>query len=130
MELEQIDHVALTVTDMKRSLAWYQDLLGLTPLYGEVTGEEEPPIFLGAGSTAIAFFRVEGTPPFEICSGSSNKVAMQHLCFRCDRENFERAQAELRGAGSDLRFADHGNCHSVYLSDPDGHRIEISTYEL
>jgi catechol-2,3-dioxygenase len=32
----------------------------------------------------------------------------------------------------DITFesADHGIAHSVYVSDPDGHRIEITTYEI
>ena len=35
-----------------------------------------------------------------------------------------------RRAGIDFRFEDHGNAHSVYLRDPDGHTIELTTYEL
>ena len=29
----------------------------------------------------------------------------------------------------DARFSDHGISHSVYLNDPDGHQIELTTYE-
>ena len=26
--------------------------------------------------------------------------------------------------------SDHGACHSVYFDDPDGHQIELTTYEV
>ncbi|GHO67509.1 hypothetical protein KSC_064010 [Ktedonobacter sp. SOSP1-52] len=44
--------------------------------------------------------------------------------------NFERAQVELRERNIPFRFADHTIARSIYLSDPDGHRVELTTYEL
>ena len=38
--------------------------------------------------------------------------------------------ARFRDRGIDFEFEDHGPCHSVYISDPDGHTIEITTYDL
>jgi catechol-2,3-dioxygenase len=55
---------------------------------------------------------------------------MRHLAFRVDRPNFLRAQAELRGRGISFTFEDHQIAHSIYLNDPDGYEIELTTYEL
>ena len=55
---------------------------------------------------------------------------MRHLAFRVDRANFERARAELDRRGIATRFRDHGITHSIYLHDPDGHLLEITTPEL
>jgi catechol-2,3-dioxygenase len=55
---------------------------------------------------------------------------MRHFAFRADRANFEAAQETFRERGIAFEFADHGICHSVYVSDPDGHRVEITTYEV
>lgn len=128
-ELEQIDHVALSVRDLPRAIRWYQEVLGLkSPRH--VTGEEDPPIFLFAGSTAISFFPATGSDPAPPPLYDDGDVAMMHVCFRTGRSDFEAARKELEKSGLDLRFEDHGICHSVYFSDPDGYRIEISTYEL
>ena len=61
-ELEQIDHVALSVRDMPRAIRWYREVLGLTSP-GDITGHEDPPIFLSAGTTAISFFPATGDDP-------------------------------------------------------------------
>jgi len=42
----------------------------------------------------------------------------------------ERAQAQFDESGVTFQFEDHGNSDSVYLRDPDGHTIELTTYEL
>ena len=55
---------------------------------------------------------------------------MMHVCFRTSRTQFEIARNDLKERGLDLRFENHGICHSLYFSDPDGFRIEISTYDL
>jgi catechol 2,3-dioxygenase-like lactoylglutathione lyase family enzyme len=57
-------------------------------------------------------------------------VAMRHLAFRVDRDGFERAQEELAERGIQFDFMDHETAHSIYFADPDGHRLEITTYEL
>jgi catechol 2,3-dioxygenase-like lactoylglutathione lyase family enzyme len=59
----------------------------------------------------------------------STRVGFHHLAFRVDRENFELAQQDLRAAGIEFEFADHDVSHSIYFSDPDGVRLELTTYE-
>jgi catechol-2,3-dioxygenase len=36
----------------------------------------------------------------------------------------------LEPAGSPFDFQDHDVSHSIYFSDPDGHRLELTTYEV
>jgi len=52
------------------------------------------------------------------------------LRVQVDRANFEAAQARFGELGIEFESADHGIAQSVYISDPDGHRIEITTYEV
>jgi catechol 2,3-dioxygenase-like lactoylglutathione lyase family enzyme len=55
---------------------------------------------------------------------------MLHLAFRADRKNFVVAQRELKERGITFEFQDHEISHSIYFRDPDGHELEITTYEL
>lgn len=54
MNLDQIDHVALTVSDPQKSLEWYRDVLGLERRYEDAWGDY--PIVVCAGETGIALF--------------------------------------------------------------------------
>ena len=126
IRVEHIDHVAIAVADIVRSEVWYRDVLGLERRFEEVW--DGPPVMMCAGDTCVALFPTETDEP-EPAPGR-NAIAMRHVAFVVDRANFERAQAELPAEGVELRFADHGVSHSVYLADPDGHEIELTTYDL
>ena len=52
LRVEGLDHVALTVRDVSRSVAWYQDVLGLERRYVAVWGDF--PAIDGAGAAEIA----------------------------------------------------------------------------
>lgn len=125
--LAGLDHVALTVRDQKRSLAWYQQVLGMEQRYEEANGPDDP-IFLCAGNACLALFPAQTSDPLPVLDHQT--IAMRHFAFRLDRANFDRAQIELRERQILFRFVDHRIAHSLYFSDPDGHRVELTTYEL
>ncbi len=124
-KLEGIDHVALVVTDVARSIAWYQKVLGLHRAHEEVWGT--CPAIVGVGTTSLALFQAEGFTPTPC---PRNAIAMRHLAFRATRANYERACEELEQQGIAFERQDHSISHSIYIHDPDGHEIEITTYEV
>jgi len=124
MELEGIDHVAMSVRDLKRSAQWYIDVLGFERLHeGMWNGV---PVFIGKGTTALALFPVRE----ESARGAPAEIRVLHLALRANRKNFFAAQEELKHRGIKFEFQDHEISHSIYFRDPDGHRLEITTYEL
>jgi catechol 2,3-dioxygenase-like lactoylglutathione lyase family enzyme len=125
-KLQHLDHVAITVSDMARSIEWYAKTLGLerkSPWDGD-------PQLMCSGDTCVALFSASGQGEPMSDSERRNRLTMRHFAFRTDRVNFERAQEEFRGQGIEFEFADHGVCHSVYITDPDEHLVEITTYEV
>jgi catechol 2,3-dioxygenase-like lactoylglutathione lyase family enzyme len=126
MQLEGIDHVALSVGDVERSAQWYIDIHGFERRHEGMW--DGVPTFIGKGTTAIALF-----PPrdqvSETASVGSN-IQMLHLAFRADHKNFLAAQRELQRRGIKFHFSDHEISHSIYFRDPDGHQLEITTYDL
>ena len=125
LRVEGIDHVALTVRDVPRSVAWYRDVLGLERQYEEVWGDF--PAIVGAGTTALALFPARGPDPGP---PGGEVLGMRHIAFRVDRATFEAARAHLAAHGIAPTFQDHTAAHSLYFADPDGHQLEITTYEL
>ena len=126
MNIQQLDHIAITVRDLNRSREWYCDVLGLEHRYAEVWGEV--PTFVCAGDTGIALFPASVDEPKS--KPGDDTLSMRHFAFRVDRENFEGAQRELGQRGIKFEFQDHIISHSIYFADPDGHRLELTTYEV
>jgi len=126
-QIRQIDHVALTVKDLDHSIAWHHDILGLERRHEAVWGRV--PAMMCAGETGIALFPAATQNP-NPAPERRNSTIMRHPAFQVDRQNFLHAQAELRGRGISFTFENHQIAHSIYLHDPDGYEIELTTYEL
>jgi catechol-2,3-dioxygenase len=125
-KIDHLDHVALNVKNLAGSVQWYQEVLGLEQRYAEAWGEV--PTMLCAGNTCIALFPAKTEEPKP--TPDDDTIAMRHLAFRVNRKNFEQAQTELHRRGIAFEFEDHEISHSIYFSDPDGHRLELTTYEF
>jgi len=124
MQLEGIDHIAISVRDIERTAKWYIDVLGLERLHDGMW--DGVPTFIGKGNTGIALFPADQEPK----TSAYREIRMLHLAFRADRENFVAAQQELKNRGIKFEFQDHEISHSIYFRDPDGHQLEITTYQV
>ena len=122
MNLEGIDHVALSVRDVEKAAQWYIDVLGFEKKFEGMW--DGIPIFIGKGTTALALFPAKADIP------ASGDIRMLHLAMRANRKNFGAAQEELKQRGIKFEFQDHEISLSIYFRDPDGHQLEITTYEL
>lgn len=136
MELEGIDHVAMSVRDVAAAADWYIDVLGFERRYQEMW--DGIPVFIGKGTTSIALFPAKPNATSRSLAAMASApaacerggVRMLHLAFRANRRSFLAAQEELKQRGIKLEFQDHEISHSIYFSDPDGHQLEITTYDL
>lgn len=125
MKLEGLDHVAITVRDPLRSAEWYHDVLGLERRFEEAWGDY--PIVLLAGDSGVAIFPADSREPRTVAD-AHNTITMRHFAFRVDGRNFEAAKERMRLLAMTFREEDHAISRSIYIDDPDGHEIEITTY--
>jgi catechol 2,3-dioxygenase-like lactoylglutathione lyase family enzyme len=117
IRVEGLDHVAIAVADQQASQDFYRDVLGLSRVHEDAWGDM--PAAMMAGGSGMALF-----------PSRDGSTGFRHLAFRLDRENFQRAQAELRHAGIEFEFSDHDVSQSIYFTDPDGLQLELTTYEV
>ena len=122
MELEALDHVGLTVTDVARSVRWYQEVLGLRRAHQEAWGDF--PAVLEANGSGVALFPRDAADP------PPPADPLRHVAFRTSRRGLEAASPSFAPAGIAFEERDYGVAWSVYMPDPDGHLVEITTYEV
>lgn len=101
----EINHIALSVTDVTRSREFYQKHLGMT-LRSDNTPHS---IFLNCGSDFLALFRAD-TPE------------MNHYCYTV--EGYDAADAVTRLEAAGLKPRRRSN--RVYFDDPDGLEVQVS----
>ena len=118
-----LDHVAIAVADVDRSQRFYADVLG----FERAHPEWEVPVVMAANGTGVAIFHKNLHPGDD---EGQPEVRILHIAFRVDREGFQRAREELAAQGLEPRFSDHGIAHSIYFTDPDGHQLELTTYDV
>jgi catechol 2,3-dioxygenase-like lactoylglutathione lyase family enzyme len=121
-----LDHVAIAVTDVERSRRFYEHVLGLERVYEEW----DVPVVLAASGSGVALFARDLHPSSTPDGLEPPAVRILHIAFRLPRRGFDQARAALEEQGIDARFSDHGISHSIYFDDPDGHQIELTTYDV
>ena len=117
-----IGHVHLRVSDLDRSIAFYQEVLGftLTLRYGSQAA------FLGAGG----YHHHIGLNTWESLGGrppASGSTGLYHAAVLYpDRRSLGQTLRRAIDAGVTITGkADHGVSEAVYFNDPDGNGIEI-----
>lgn len=113
-----VHHVALRVADCERSAGFYRDVLGLPELRRQADEGGPRAIWLGAGPAVLMLetaLRGRGE-----AAGSAHLLAFAVE----DLGSWER---RLGTAGVSV---EDRTGHTLYVRDPDGHRVGLSTYRL
>ncbi|HEX9978026.1 MAG TPA: VOC family protein [Acidimicrobiia bacterium] len=123
MPITHLNHAVLYVTDLERSVGFYERVLGFRNLGG-------PPgaAFLqAAGSTNdhdLALFSI-GSQAGPSTAGRST-VGLYHLAWEVDTlDELERIQLGLSDDGALVGATDHGTTKALYGRDPDGIDFEV-----
>jgi catechol 2,3-dioxygenase-like lactoylglutathione lyase family enzyme len=112
----RIHHLALRVRDPERSLAFYSGLLGLQVLRRNQADSGLRSVWLRAGDAILMLEReLVGTGP---SAGSGHLLALAV-------DDLEGWETRLLRAGVAV---DGRTEHSLYLRDPDGHRVGLSRF--
>lgn len=126
MQIDRLDHFVLTVRDIDVTIGFYQTALGMAP------------VTFGAGRKALSFGQSKiNLHPADapIVPHASRPVpGSADLCF-ITSEPIASVIDHLRNCGVPIedgpvpRTGALGPITSVYLRDPDGNLIELSSYQ-
>jgi catechol-2,3-dioxygenase len=125
MNVKELGHIVLYVSDLARSRRFYGETLG----WREITPEEGigfPAAAFSSGRThhELLLIEVRGAPPL----ARGRRLGLYHFGLKIGETDDElrAARDELAAAGVRIAGAtDHGITHSLYIEDPDGNEIEL-----
>lgn len=113
LKVTGINHVVLHVADLDRSRTFYTETLGFDDR-GTVPGMRAS--FLRCGMQGLDLFEMAGS---DVHGGEE----MNHMALNVDAADVEVLVAGLSDSGIDTFDITPRN--SVFIADPDGHRIEM-----
>ena len=120
-----LTHIALTVTDVDRAIAFYAKYAGMHVVHRRVDGENDRTVaWISDGTRPFAIVLIAATPVHAVLS------PLTHLGVACaDRAELDRLCEEARREGVLVSGpADSGPPvgYWAFLRDPDGHTLELS----
>jgi catechol 2,3-dioxygenase-like lactoylglutathione lyase family enzyme len=117
-----IDHIVLNVADARRSVAWWQDLLGAEPVR---LAEWE------AGEVPFPSVRLDEATIIDLFELERSGVNVDHVCVVVEGADLDEVAAsgtfETLGPTHQL-FGARGTGTGLYVRDPDGNTVELRTY--
>ena len=120
-----IAHVTLTVSDLDRSVQWYERVFDTKVILDEDPGPFRRAVLLVGGQTLVGFHQFPD--PADTLPFNERRVGLDHLAFACDsRSDLEAWAARLDGLG----IANGGVVDAAYGSglsfrDPDNIALEF-----
>jgi glyoxylase I family protein len=120
-----ITHVAVTVTDLARSVEWYRRLLGTDPVLDEDAGAFHHTVFSIGNGTLLGLHALPGTPDND--RFDEHRAGLDHVAFGCaNRAELESWQARLDELGiqsGGIVDAHYGS--GLSFRDPDNIALEF-----
>ena len=127
MGIHRLNHAVLYISDVKRSVAFYTEVLGFRVVNMTPDGFSGAAFLQAPGSTNdhdLGLFEIGAAAgPSE---AGRRTVGLYHLAWEVDTlDELEATMGRLVDAGSLVGSSDHGTTKSLYGHDPDGLEFEI-----
>ncbi len=132
LTIKAIDHIVFNVRDVEASADWYARVLGMERV--DITSDSgEPRTSMTFGRNKINLRPIHSSQESWF-TGRAPSVGGQDLCFLTDASP-DAVAAHVRPCGVDIELGPVtksgalGPICSIYVRDPDGNLIELSSYE-
>ncbi len=131
-----VSHLVLNVRDLERAHRFWTEIVGFKQV-GEI-GRIKMRFYAGSGGNHHDLALMEVADPTAVAEqgdrmklAGATKLGLNHVAIRMPNEEAwdrQRHYLTAKGIPFDYRI-EHGMSRSVYITDPDGHGIEI-LYDL
>ncbi|WP_413768132.1 VOC family protein [Rhodococcus pyridinivorans] len=126
MVFPALTHVAITVSDLAASTAWYSNLFDASPVLDEddESGTFHHAVFALDGGTLFGLHTHSGSPPQG--SFDERNTGLDHIAFGCTASELEKWRDRLDSLGiphGDIKNAAYGS--GLSFRDPDNIALEF-----
>ena len=121
-----IDHVAVSVSDLEKSLKFYTEVLGLkiTEREHQKPGTE---YFLDCGPSLVGLIQGDKDGQKHLLQDAG--LGGNHFSFRVRTQDFDRIVEEVKARGIPVTFfKKREKSWSLYFLDPDGNKLEMTAW--
>ena len=127
MNVTQLDHLVLTVRDVAATVAFYCDVLGMTPdQFHHVDGSTRTALKFGTQKINLHQAGAEFDPKSaQPTPGSADLCFLTEVSLADWQAHFTRHNVEIED-GPVKRTGATGPLMSLYVRDPDGNLIEVA----
>jgi catechol 2,3-dioxygenase-like lactoylglutathione lyase family enzyme len=132
LSVKALDHLVVNVSDVERSAAWYQRVLGMTRVDFAADSGRSKRTAMKFGSQKLNLRPIDARTD-DWFTAEHASAGSDDLCFLTDAAP-EAVAAHLKACGVAIELGPvekqgaRGRIQSVYCRDPDGSLIEISSY--
>ncbi len=111
-----IDHIGLNVADLEKSIAFYQDMFGLSVIEKWDTPKQA---FIGADGTVLGLIEM---PNYDY-----RTYTMAHLAFSCGKSDFPGLVAKVQCLGLEIVSGpkEQRGGETILFRDPSGNILEV-----
>ena len=129
MQVKELGHIVLYVSDIDRSARFYGDVLGWRRLEAPGNGafRHVPVALFSSGRTHHELLLIEVGPEAEPVPRQRH-LGLYHFGLKVGDSDDELREARDRCVEQGVRIvgmSDHTVTHSLYIEDPDGNEIEL-----
>jgi catechol 2,3-dioxygenase-like lactoylglutathione lyase family enzyme len=118
LQIKQIDHVSVIISDLARSRRFYRDVLGLNEI-------AKPKTF----DFSVLWFDLGDQQLHLLLKPQPDSISARHFALRV--ADVPQARAYFRGHGIDVQETTPiPHCDRFFVFDPDGNRIEVIQWLL
>ncbi|ELB2059247.1 FosG/FosC2-related fosfomycin resistance glutathione transferase [Vibrio parahaemolyticus] len=110
-----LNHITIAVSDLERSLQFYREMLGFTAHVKWGNGA-----YLSVGELWFCLSRDEPCP----------KTDYTHVAFDIEEKEYEAFVKRVVSMGVEVWKQNTSEGQSLYILDPDGHKLEIHSGSL
>ena len=116
--LKGLNHLTLAVSDLERSFKFYTDILDLKPL-----AKWDKGAYLRTGNMWLCL-------ALDKAAGKAASKDYTHFSFTILKKDFEGFSRSLLDKGVSIWQENKSEGKSLYILDPDGHKLEIHAGDL